>query len=325
MANLTIEGPLSRSEFFAARPLAGGRAVARLGLGTAGLAGVWGDVDREQSVRVLLDAWEKGFLLTDTSPAYGDAEVVVGNAIARTPRRDLPLLLTKLEGYPDYEPPKFAADWRASFTRQFETSLSRFHGRRIDGLAMHDPNCAPPEFQPECAAFLEAAMKKGDIATGGIGGGGAVHHLRWLDRPAVRYVITFKRIAALTLQGLRDTAPTAKARRASVVVASPLFMGLLGSMYEKFQQKPSRGIQAEYVRKAVKVKALADQAGLGLSQLGTRFVLSIPSVDFMLAGAISPAEWRDTLTAYQAGPLSEDVYKAVWAVADDPNDPESGG
>lgn len=325
MTGLAFEGPLTRSEFFAARPLADGRAVSRLGLGAAGLAGVWGKVDRGESVRVLLDAWEQGFLLTDTSPNYGDAELVVGEAIAQTPRRDLPMLLTKLEGYPNYEPPAFAPDWRACFAKQFETSLSRFHGRRIDGLAMHDPNCAPPEFQDRCAEFLEAALRRGDIAAGGIGGGGAANHVKWLQSPAVRYVITFKRIAALTLQGLRDTVPAAKARRASVIVASPLFMGLLGSMYDTFQQTASRGIQPEFVRKAARVRAVADQAGLSLSHLGTRFVLSIPSVDFMLAGAISPAEWRDTLAAYHAGPLPGDLYQAVWEIADDPADPESGG
>lgn len=48
-------------------------------LGTAGLAGIWGDVDKRESVDAILFALESGITHFDSAPAYSDAESILGN------------------------------------------------------------------------------------------------------------------------------------------------------------------------------------------------------------------------------------------------------
>lgn len=316
--------PRTKEAYFAPTALPQCRPVPRLGLGTAGLAGVWGPVKREESIAVLHEAWRQGHLLTDTSPNYADAEVVVGEALASW-TGEAPVLLTKLEGYDNYAPPAFAADWAASMQKQFETSTKRFGGRKIDGLAMHDPDCSAASFQPACAAFLHKLTNDRKINCVGLGGGGARLQCAHLSNPFLSYIITFKRVSAVTLQGLLDVVPAARQAGAKVIVASPAMMGLLGSKYDAFIQAPPTHLDAVFIARAKRVKAIADQAGLPLARLSLRFVLSIPSVDFVLAGGCTPAEWADCKLAYDQGPLPVDVFNAVWNEATVGDEPASGG
>ena len=323
---LPLEGPLSRDAFFADRAVPGLRPCKRLGLGTAGLGGVWRKVGFEQSVRALHDAWTDGHALVDTSPHYaqGQSELVLGEAL-REWHGHAPLLLTKLEGYPPFAPPEYAADWRASFEKQHRTSHERFHRRQIDGLAMHDPEVAPPEFEERCAEYLCGAKQRGDIGAAGMGGGGPDRQSRWLATDAFTYAITYKRVSAVTLQGLADIAPAAHRHCKVIIVASPIMMGLLGSGFEAMTARKPGHIEQALVDRAKRVKPLADEAGLPLSQLAIRFVLSIPSVDFVLSGACTPQEWRDTHTAYEAGPLPRDLYERVWTIAQSGEEAIAGG
>ncbi|MCE9590700.1 MAG: aldo/keto reductase [Planctomycetes bacterium] len=326
--NIRVElqpsGPRPREDFFAPAALLGCRPVPRLGLGTAGLAGIWGPVKRDESIQVLHESWRQGHLLTDTSPNYADAEVVLGEALASW-KGEAPVLLTKLEGYDHYAPPAFAADWAASMIKQFEESTRRFGGRKIDGLAMHDPDAAHPLFQPACAEFLRLCLNNRKIGCAGMGGGGPHLQAAHLSHPLLSYIITFKRVSAVTLQGMTDVVPAARHAGAKVIVASPAMMGLLGSKYGEFIVTPPPHLDAVFVTRAKKVKAMADAAGLPLSRLALRFVLSIPVVDFVLTGACTPAEWADSKLAYDEGPLPADLYRSVWRAATEGEEPYSGG
>lgn len=316
--------PCSREQYFAPAALHRCRPVPRMAMGTAGLAGVWGPVKREESIAVLHEAWRQGHLLTDSSPNYADAEVVVGEALASWKGED-PVLLTKLEGYDHYAPPTFAADWPKSLALQLETSTKRFGGRKIDGLAMHDPERSDPLYQPACTALLRRCLDDRKVNCVGLGGGGPFLQTAHLAHPLLSYIITFKRISAVTLQGLTDVVPAAHAAGAKVIVASPAMMGLLGSKYDEFMAKAPSHLDRVFLDRAKQIKTLADEAQLTLARLSLRFILSIPVVDFVLAGACTPSEWRDCKLAYDEGPLPADLFKAVWQVATTGEEPASGG
>ena len=64
-------------------------------LGTAGLGGIWGVIDQEESVRTILLALENGIEALDTAPAYADAEEIVGTALGKW-RGNLPAISTKV-------------------------------------------------------------------------------------------------------------------------------------------------------------------------------------------------------------------------------------
>src|SRR5688572_13922057 len=64
-------------------------------LGTAGLGGVWGRVDPEESVRTILTSLECGISAIDTAPAYGNAEEFIGKALQQW-RGPQPAVSTKV-------------------------------------------------------------------------------------------------------------------------------------------------------------------------------------------------------------------------------------
>jgi aryl-alcohol dehydrogenase-like predicted oxidoreductase len=55
--------------------------VSEIGLGTYGLAGVYGRKDLDQFKRVVLRALDLGVTFFDTAPAYGDAEEIIGGLL----------------------------------------------------------------------------------------------------------------------------------------------------------------------------------------------------------------------------------------------------
>jgi aryl-alcohol dehydrogenase-like predicted oxidoreductase len=324
--NAPLEGPLTREQYFSLRAVAGMRPASRFAVGTAALGGGWGPVDERESVRLLLDGFERGHLLVDSSPAYahGASEEVLGKAL-REWKGAAPLICTKLEGYDGYRPGQLAADWRACLQKQFDTSRKRFGGRRVDGLAMHDAEGAPPEFQHVCHDFLCELHERGEIGAMGLGGGGPTIQPRFLETGRYRYVITFKRLTAVSLQSTRDTVPACRENGAAVMVGSAVFMGLLAGKFGEWTVKPPEHVAGPFVERAKRLKKLADAAGLPLSHVALRFVWSMPMVDFVLVGAGTPSTWRDTLDAYESGPLPADLYRRAWEIAQQGPEPVCGG
>lgn len=54
--------------------------LSRCVLGTAGLGGIWGKIDNEESIKAILIALKSGITCIDSAPAYGDAESFVDAA-----------------------------------------------------------------------------------------------------------------------------------------------------------------------------------------------------------------------------------------------------
>jgi aryl-alcohol dehydrogenase-like predicted oxidoreductase len=321
--DLPAETPLDHGAFFAKTKLHAGAAPSpRLGVGTAGLGGVWGEVDRAESVGVLHDAWRRGFLLADSSPNYNDgrSEEVLGEAL-RGWNGPAPVVCTKIEGWGDLFVPRAGETWRDAMERQFQQSVTRFGGRRLDGLAMHDAEHCEPAFTPDCERYLMELEDSGKVGCMGMGGGGPEVQLPALRAfpGRFRYVITYLRLNAITLQALTDLAPECRRQGVAVIAASPVFMGLLGSQYEVRMARPPAHLAPVLVGRAREIKALADRASLPLSQLALRFLLSMPAVHYVLTGANNAATWADTLAAYEAGPLPAELYADVWRTA------QSGG
>jgi aryl-alcohol dehydrogenase-like predicted oxidoreductase len=74
----------------------GGPGVSAIGYGAMGLIGLYGDVDRQQGVRVLRQALDRGITFVDTADAYGHDganERLVGSALKG--RRDEAVVATK--------------------------------------------------------------------------------------------------------------------------------------------------------------------------------------------------------------------------------------
>lgn len=73
-----------------------GRPVSKLGFGTMGFAGWFGDQDERDSARALHAALEAGVTFVDTARSYGQSEAVLGRAL-RSWSGDAPIVATKVE------------------------------------------------------------------------------------------------------------------------------------------------------------------------------------------------------------------------------------
>jgi D-threo-aldose 1-dehydrogenase len=314
-SNISVEEPLSREAFFALNPPANGvAAVPRLALGTARCGDAVEGPRLEEAVAMLREVWSEGFLLTDSAPLYDNAENVIGAALRGWGGRD-PVLATKC----GVETGRVKIDFSRSSIRDMVERSERRFGRRIDLLAAHEPETCPPAMAQACIDALAELRQEGRIAAAGMGGGGFEVQRQWLGSGVFGYVMTYLRINAVTLQGLADLVPLCRRLKVKIWAASPLAMGMLGDGHEPYVQRLQRGElspkEQVFVRRAQQVTQIAAEAGLPLSQLATRFLLSMPRVDYVVLGAGTPGQWRDCLTAYRAGPLPVDLYQRLWRAA----------
>jgi len=330
--SLPQAGPISEREFFTHRRVAEGLVPCpRLGIGAAWLGDAEDGPRLDEAIATLHAAWSAGFLLTDTSPRYGNSEVVIGNALGSYESCDrwngpAPILATKCGAERQAKQPDFSPD---GLRQRLDRSRKRFNGRSIDLLAVHEPHMCPTAQRAGVISFIESVVDHGEVAVAGLGGGGPDVQKRWLEFGSFSYVITHARINALTLQGLTDSAPNARQNGAKVLAATPLMMGFLGSRFDASQQQLRDGTLRDGLRvfalRAQRQKALADEAGIPATQLAVRFLLSLPTVDLVLCGPSTPAEWEDNQAAYEAGPLPEGLYGQVWRNAQDGDEPRIGG
>ena len=94
-----------------------------VGLGTASVFDNDGDASRAAAAAVVRTLVNAGGRLIDTASTYGDAEIVLGNALAATGLRDQVFIATKLES-PDRD--------------ELERSLARLKTARVDLLQLHN-------------------------------------------------------------------------------------------------------------------------------------------------------------------------------------------
>lgn len=328
--NLPVEGPLTREAFFALHPPAAGlAAVRRMALGTAQC---WRAIETNclpEAIDMLQQAWADGFLLTDCAPLYGDAEKVVGAALMNWQGPD-PVLATKC----GLERGRAVVDFSRQFIGNLLLRSEQRFGRPVNLLSVHEPQNCRPDAEAECLDTLQALRDEGRIAAIGMGGGGFGQQQRWLGKKVVDYVMTFQRINAVTLQGVSDLVPLCRRMKVRIWAASPFEMGLLGSGYEQYVQQLSTAsadqnligvrqiatgqlVRQEriIIQRAQHVAAIAVEAGMTLSHIALRFLLSMPQVDYVVVGPSGLGQWNDCVSAYRAGPLPTDLYKRIWQVA----------
>jgi len=130
-------------------------------LGTAGLGGVWGEVDPQESVDTILTALEAGIHAIDTAPAYGDAEMYVGEALRLWPGKR-PQLSTKVGRLKSYAADEGRYDYSlAGMQRSVEQSLETLGVSQLDILFLHDPDAINPAEIENVIGSLQTFKVKG--------------------------------------------------------------------------------------------------------------------------------------------------------------------
>ena len=265
-------------------------------------------VEREAAAACVRRALDVGINFIDTANVYGHgaAETFLGEALAGVPRSDY-ILATKVFGEMS-ETDKGLS--REQIARQLDASLKRLRVDHVDLYQCHryDPQ-TPLE---ETMEALTAAVRSGKTR--------AIGFSEWSpknieDALALKGVEAFvssqPQYSLLWRRPEKRVIPLCAANGISQIVWSPLAQGVLTGKYapgaplpegsratSDSMGAPMRAWLREAVLEAVeKIKPLAAEAGVTMSQFALAWVLREPNVASAIVGASRPEQVEDNAAA----------------------------
>jgi aryl-alcohol dehydrogenase-like predicted oxidoreductase len=232
-----------------------GLLVSPLALGTDNILN---PTDEAESMRLIDAAVDAGINLIDTADSYmaGEAERVIGQALARSRRRHQVILATKFH-YPTGPGPNERGNGRVHIMRAVEASLRRLHTDHVDLYQSH---------RPDLSVALEETLRALDDLVRQ----GKVRHIGSSTAPAwhvVESVMTSRALGLVSITSEQspynlldrrienELIPAAHRHDVGVLCWSPLAMGMLAGRYAEGTAPDSRatrrgGIYAERVTAA---------------------------------------------------------------------------
>lgn len=267
----------------------------RVALGTAGLAGIWGRVDRRESLYAIHMALEAGIRHIDAAPAYADAESLVGEALRswRGPRATLSTKAGKGRAdRPDGVVPRYDP---ASIRCSVHDSLRILGVERLDTLFLHDPPLMQEEEMGPAVETLARLREEGLVRAVGIGGNFTESFSGYALQPPFTCFMGFNRYNLVNRSAAGAEFPVLRGAGHAIWQASPLYMGLLGAKHHEYiRQKPS-WIPAADLEAAQRVEAACAREGIEMAGLALQFVYASPWVDRLVLGPSTPEQMRKTI------------------------------
>ncbi|MGW2800328.1 aldo/keto reductase [Streptomyces sp. NPDC001269] len=309
----------------------------RLGFGTAPLGNMFRAIPDDEAAATVEAAWQHGIRYFDTAPFYGAglSEIRLGEALSGHPR-DAYVLSTKVgriildevedpaardlgeKGglFEHGRPNKIVNDYSADATlRSVEDSLKRLRTDRLDIVWVHD---VAQDFHGDqwlaeyesarTGAFrvLDRLRDEGVIKAWGLGVN-RVEPLELtldLEEPRPDAFLLAGRYTLLDHgRALQRLLAAAAAQNVDIVVGGPYSSGVLaGGTHFEYQKAP-----ADIVAKVERIKALAQQHGIGIKAAALQFSLAHPATVAAIPGATRPSRIAEDVAA-----LDETVPAAFW-------------
>ncbi|MFI8320183.1 aldo/keto reductase [Streptomyces sp. NPDC085529] len=308
----------------------------RLGFGTAPLGNMFRAIPDDEATATVEAAWDHGIRFYDTAPFYGAglAEERLGQVLADKPR-DAYVLSTKVgrvvldeheTDVPDFgekgglfehgNPNKILHEWTAEATeRSIEGSLKRLGTDRLDIVWVHD---IAQDFhgdlwlrkfeEARTGAFrvLSRLRDEGVIKAWGLGVNKTepIELTLALDEPKPDGFLLAGRYTLLDHEhALTRLLPMAQEQNVDMVVGGPYSSGILaGGTHFEYQQAP-----AEIIERVGRLKALAEQHGVGIKAAALQFSLAHPASAAVIPGATRPSRIAEDTAA-----LNETIPAAFW-------------
>jgi aryl-alcohol dehydrogenase-like predicted oxidoreductase len=285
----------------------------RLVYGCSGLGGVWGETNYDESVDCLLYAFENGITSLDTSPSYNQSETVVGRALAQW-KGKRPFVSTKVgrlksdsahETVVDYSPERMK--------RSVLESLETLGVEQVDLLFLHEPYLVPLDRIDEIVDTLKSFVDAGYTKLIGAGGNPTNAFRPYITHENFQVVSGFLKVNACNLSGFEKDIPHIHKQNVAYYAASALHFSLLGNRFEQFrEERPNdQWITNRDVDNAIRVKAIADREGMGLSSLAQRFLFSVREANRVVMGARKIEQIKSTVEDWKAGPLPEALFNEI--------------
>ncbi|MEY9485604.1 aryl-alcohol dehydrogenase-like predicted oxidoreductase [Streptomyces calvus] len=300
--------------------------LSRLVLGTM----TFGDtVDRAGAAAMLDTALDAGLTGVDTANGYagGESERILASLLPG--RRDRIVLATKA-GIPHPDQGGHAPLSPAGLRAALEGSLERLGTDHVDLFYLHQPDRRTP--LAETLATVAEFVAEGKIRALGVSNYAAwqiAELTRTADEVGAPRPVVAQQLHNLLARRIEEEyVEYAAVTGLRTMVYNPLGGGLLTGRH-RFEADPATGrfgdskLAAMYRQRywnedlfaaVAQLTAIADQAGLPLTELALRWLLDRPSTDALLLGGSRPEHLRANIAAAQAGPLPKDVTDACDAV-----------
>ena len=264
-------------------------------LGTAGLAGIWGPVNFEESEQTIHYALEEGIYHFDTSPAYADAESILGKALY-TWKGIKPFISTKAGKLKADNPDADTYDFSpAGLIRSVSESLETLKVGSIDVLFLHDPTgLKSHEIQAAIDTLIEIKAK-GWAKAIGIGGNYGTDFMPYVSSKYFDHFMGYNRFNILNQDALTNEYVALQGQQIKIWQASPLYMGLLGSKLETYIKEQPSWIPARDLQRAKELNAYCKKTSVSFSALALHFVYENPLIYKIVLGASNFSELKQSL------------------------------
>jgi D-threo-aldose 1-dehydrogenase len=286
-----------------------GVALPTVGLGTAGIAGMYTSVAEQEARAVVRRALEAGVAYLDTAPQYGHgtAERRVGAALAGVDREAFTIstkvgrLIVPRPGadtgiFADAPPSDAVFDFsRSGILRSLEASLQRLGLDHVDVVLIHDPDDHEDQALTEAYPVLEELRGQGVVRAIGVGMNQTRVLERFVRETDVDLVLVAGRFTLLDREAASSLLPACLEHDVAVVVGGVFNSGILAD--------PTPGARYGYVSagretldRAKALAATCERHGVSLRAAALQFPLRHPAVGSVQAGARSVRELDDCLT-----------------------------
>lgn len=303
---------------------------------------MWGGTERNEAVNAIKAAYEEGVTSIDTAPIYGqgDSEEIVGEAIKGI-HRDKVQLITKFglrwdsrEGSfyfksknnrgEDIDIYKYAG--KESIIKECEDSLRRLGTDYIDLYQIHWPDTTTPI--AETMEAVEVLIQQGKVRYAGV----CNYSVSQMQEAENTLSLVSNQVPfSMINRGIEtDLIPHCIANNKSILAYSPMERGLLtgkikpGHVFAEGDHRSSNTFySSENIEKVnaflARIKPIALDKGVSLSQLVLKWTVMHPGITIALAGArnaeqsvlnagasdvlLSQAEWTIINTALQQSGL----------------------
>lgn len=283
----------------------------KLVLGTAGLGGIWREIDTEESIMTILSALKRGITAIDTAPAYGDAEELIGVALGQWSGKR-PLVSTKVGRLKGYKVDEAHYDYTFDgMKRSVENSLKTLNIPIIDTLFLHDPSAIPQSDIEQVLKRMEFFMHQGYAKRIGLGGNAPEWFEPYFKSNQFDVIMEYNRLNACCIDALDTTIPFCRENEREYYSASPLNMGLLGCNFAEFTNSPPKWLDLKSIEQAKRVNSVAHTHNIPLQELAHRFLLTIPARFKIVIGAADRKQLTNTLNAMKLGELPSEIYNEI--------------
>ncbi|TCO45704.1 D-threo-aldose 1-dehydrogenase [Kribbella antiqua] len=297
----------------------------RVGLGSAPLGNLFGEVPSSDAGAAIDAAWEEGWRYFDTAPHYGLglAEERLGAALKSRPRDEF--VLSSKVGRIIYSADTEAVDdegfavnttrrrrWdfsRDGVLQSIEDSLRRIGTDRLDVVFVHDPDDHYEEAVATAFPTLIELRDQGVIGAIGSGMNQTAMLTRFVRELDIDVIMLAGRYSLIDPDGLDDVLPACLENNVQVVAVGIFNSGLLS------QPRPAPGATFNYapaaealVDKANRLADVCESHGVTLPAAALAFPLAHPAVAGIAVGCRTADEVHTNAALARA-----DVPPALWS------------